>query len=99
MKSYQLLWKCSLITQIFPKVAGVLKLNYYWFKGFRKAASAVLEQFPKAASAHLNEFTKPLVLTIFRGFVPKFTSGVLKAVNIGLAAFGWKLFYDYIGFP
>jgi hypothetical protein len=39
------------------------------------------------------------VLTIFRGFVPKFTSGVQKAVNIGLAAFGWKLLYDYIGFP
>jgi hypothetical protein len=41
---------------IFPKAAGVLKLNSYWFKRFRKASSAAIKRFPKAASTHIKIF-------------------------------------------
>jgi hypothetical protein len=43
---------------ISPKAAGVLKLNSYWFKIFRKASSAAIKRFPKAASTHIKNFEK-----------------------------------------
>jgi hypothetical protein len=58
---------------IFLKVAGVLKLNFYWLKGFRKT---LLTKAQKLLTPVEIELRKPLGLTFFHRFLHIFPEAI-----------------------
>jgi hypothetical protein len=57
-----------MLMPIFLKVGGVLKLNFYWLKGFRKTLVQSYKGFQKLLTTVEIELRKPLGLTFFHRF-------------------------------